>query len=118
MAAEEVATGAVVTASGAEGCVELPDDIAGIGLADDEDVLVAGAALDVLAMTVDVTAGGEELPHAATPISPDRTARTPDAVRRDDFTGAPELGVGNGSRARKGMNSTVRAERQRTPPKR
>lgn len=118
VAAEVRATGGAFTVPGADGWLELTEGGAGIGLADDEDVLVTGAALDALARTVDVTAGGEELPHAATPISPDRTARTPDTVRRDDFTGAPELGFGNGSRARKGMNSTLRAERQRTAPKR
>lgn len=82
-------TGAVDAASGAEVRVELSDDVPGISLVDDEDVLVVVAALDVLAMLVDVTAAGEGLPHAATPISPAKTAKTPDAVRSADFTGAP-----------------------------
>ena len=88
-AAEVAVTGAVDAASGAEVRVELSDDVPGISLVDDEDVLVVVAALDVLAMLVDVTAAGEELPHAATPISPAKTAKTPDAVRNVDFTGAP-----------------------------
>ena len=98
VAAEVLATGGAFTVPGADGWIELPEGGAGIDMTAGEDVLVVGAALEVLvvgaalevlAMLVDVTAAGEELPHAATPISPARTAKTPDAVRRVDFTGAP-----------------------------
>ncbi len=89
VAAEVLAAGGAFTVPGADGWLELPEGGAGIDMTAGEDVLVVVAALDVLAMSVDVTAAGEELPHAATLISPARTAKTPDAVRSVDFTGAP-----------------------------
>ena len=83
-------------------------------MTDGDGALVIGVALEVLAMTVGVTAAGEEPLHAATPISPAKTARTPDTVRNGRFMGAPKPTVGNESRARKGMDLTLRGEGQRT----
>jgi len=89
VAAEVLATGGAFTVPGADDWIERLEEGTVIDMTDGEEVLVVGAALDVLAIPVDLTATGEELPHAATLISPARTAKTPNAVRRVEFTGAP-----------------------------